>query len=474
MESIDLHAIPTVGYSGVLTSYITAVKYLFYAQDLVQEGYVKYHGEPFKVATMGRWLVLVSGTQIMEDVRKAKEDQLSNVEGLTEIVQVDVIFGPQITRDDYHVEVVGKNVTRNLGARFSDITDEISASFTDLIEDKGNDWTKVVAYDMILKAVIRTSNRLFVGLPLCRNPDYIELQEQLAFDVIVASRILNMFPPSFRSFMVRFTKAPAQIQRNIRHLAPVIKDRIEKIDKLGPNYEGKPNDLISWCLEYARDGYRRTVYDLSNRILIVNFAAIHSSSITFTQILYDMAVHSQYIPEIREEVEAVIAEEGWTKASMSKMRKLDSFMKESTRLSVPGAWLMPRKVVNGGFTFSNGLFVPPGATIGAVAYEMHRDEKIYPGSKDFDAFRFLKLSGEDKNDQKYQMSSISSDYIAFGYGRHACPGRFFAVNELKAMAAYLILNYDVKLPTSQRPANWWFEQNLIPNQKATVMFRKRL
>ncbi|KAF8980800.1 hypothetical protein BDQ17DRAFT_909166 [Cyathus striatus] len=87
-----LHAIPTVGYSGVLTSYITAVKYLFYAQDLVQEGYVKYHGEPFKVATMGRWLVLVSGTQIMEDVRKAKEDQLSNVEGLTEVQHSLLLF----------------------------------------------------------------------------------------------------------------------------------------------------------------------------------------------------------------------------------------------------------------------------------------------------------------------------------------------------------------------------------------------
>ncbi|KAF8994955.1 cytochrome P450 [Cyathus striatus] len=407
-----LHAIPTVGYSGVLTSYITAVKYLLYAQDLVQEGYVKYHGEPFKIATVGRWLVL--------------------------IFQADAIFGPQITRDQYHVEVVRKDVTRNLGARFSDIIDEISTSFTNLIEDKGNDWTKVVAYDVILKAVIRTSNRLFVGLPLSR-----------------------------------FTKAQAQIQRNIRHLAPVIKDRIEKIDKLGPNYEGKPNDLISWCLDYARDGYRRTIYDLSIRMLVINFAAIHSSSMAFTHILYDMALYPQYIPAIREEVETVIAEEGWTKASMSKMRKLDSFMKESTRLSGAGAWLMPRKVVNRGFTFSNGLFVPPGATIGAVVYEMHRDDKIYPSSQDFDAFRFLKVSGEDENDQKYQMVSLSPDYIAFGYGSHACPGRFFAVNELKAMSAYLILNYDVKLPTSQRPANWWFEQNMMPNHNATVMFRKR-
>ncbi len=35
---------------------------------------------------------------------------------------------------------------------------------------------------------------------------------------------------------------------------------------------------------------------------------------------------------MREEVERVIAEEGWTKAAMQKMRKVDSFMKECQRI----------------------------------------------------------------------------------------------------------------------------------------------
>ncbi len=35
---------------------------------------------------------------------------------------------------------------------------------------------------------------------------------------------------------------------------------------------------------------------------------------------------------MREEVEAVISEEGWTKAAMGKLRKVDSFIKESLRM----------------------------------------------------------------------------------------------------------------------------------------------
>ncbi len=36
--------------------------------------------------------------------------------------------------------------------------------------------------------------------------------------------------------------------------------------------------------------------------------------------------------------------------------------------------------------------------------------------------------------------------MPFGFGRHACPGRFFAANEIKLVLAQLLLNYDMKLP----------------------------
>jgi hypothetical protein len=41
---------------------------------------------------------------------------------------------------------------------------------------------------------------------------------------------------------------------------------------------------------------------------------------------------SSHVPALREEVESVINEEGLSKASLGKMRKVDSFLKESQRL----------------------------------------------------------------------------------------------------------------------------------------------
>jgi hypothetical protein len=111
--------------------------------------------------------------------------------------------------------------------------------------------------------------------------------------------------------------------------------------------------MLTWLLDEAY-GHpeRRTVYQLTQRILAINFAAIHTSSMVsfeitnvhtlrawqgFTHALYFLAEHPEYIKPLREEIENVIEEEGWTKASMAKMRKLDSFFRETQRLRNVGA-----------------------------------------------------------------------------------------------------------------------------------------
>lgn len=43
-----------------------------------------------------------------------------------------------------------------------------------------------------------------------------------------------------------------------------------------------------------------------------------------------------------------------------------------------------------------------------------------------------------------QFVSVGSSSLTFGYGRHACPGRFFAVNEIKMIMATALLHYDMK------------------------------
>lgn len=65
-----------------------------------------------------------------------------------------------------------------------------------------------------------------------------------------------------------------------------------------------------------------------------------------TQAIFDLVARPEYIQPLRDEIEQVIDEDGQDtdgegflklkKTSMTKLKKLDSFMKESQRLSPPG------------------------------------------------------------------------------------------------------------------------------------------
>lgn len=41
--------------------------------------------------------------------------------------------------------------------------------------------------------------------------------------------------------------------------------------------------------------------------------------------------------------------------------------------------------------------------------------------------------------------------MGFGFGRHSCPGRFFAANEVKIALCHILLKYDFKLAEAERP-----------------------
>ncbi|KAF9475570.1 cytochrome P450 [Pholiota conissans] len=470
--SYQLRHIPTIGSSGIIGSYFDSRRYFKEGRNMIQEGYDKYYGTPFKIPTMGRFTVVASGPQMIEDIRRASDDELSFREAVAETIQTDYMLGSQIRHEIFHITVVRTPLTRNIGYRFPDIKDEIITAFSELIPPT-TEWSTIPALKTLMNITCRTSNRLFVGLPLCRNPDYRQLQEQFTLDVIRGAQTINKYPQLLRPIVGRYlTKIPANIKRVIKHVGPIIEERLAKRKDGNLKVDDESNDLISWLISEAPES-QCTVEGIALRILTINFAAIHTTTMALTNVLYDLATHPEYVKPMREEVEAVIAAEGWTKVAMGKMRKVDSFIKETQRLAI-GGLSMSRKALKD-FTFSNGVTVPAGTHMAVATNATHVDGNLYSDPDRFDGFRFANKREEEGESLKHQMVSLSHEYVTFGTGRHACPGRFFAVNELKAMLAHILMTYDVKMPNDGlRPPSVWFQATCSPNPTAKVMFRKRV
>jgi cytochrome P450 len=82
-----------------------------------------------------------------------------------------------------------------------------------------------------------------------------------------------------------------------------------------------------------------------------------------------------------------------------------------------------------------------------------QDPALYPDPGTFNARRFSDLRAfrtsdpiNYKNREQYQFIAVTKENMGFGYGPHACPGRFFAANEIKLILARLLLRYDLRLP----------------------------
>ncbi len=107
LDDFQLDAIPTVGFSVPILSYLTAIRFIFDGFAMLEYGYRyknviapgSYHIMPFhaffhcfqltpssnsqtrgglfKIAGLRRWMVLASSPELIEDITKAPDDTLS-------------------------------------------------------------------------------------------------------------------------------------------------------------------------------------------------------------------------------------------------------------------------------------------------------------------------------------------------------------------------------------------------------------
>ncbi|CAG8751232.1 25431_t:CDS:2, partial [Gigaspora rosea] len=126
-----------------------------------------------------------------------------------------------------------------------------------------------------------------------------------------------------------------------------------------------------------------------------------------------------------------------------KMVKLNCFLKESFRYSSDIA-MLPHTVVSNSYTFSNGITVPKGRDVYVYSQDTAFNNKLYgETSNEFQPKRHITSFSNGKTVNS-PATKVDRSFIIFGGGKHACPGRFFSVNEIKICLHKLILKYNIR------------------------------
>ncbi|KAF8989849.1 cytochrome P450 [Cyathus striatus] len=463
-----LRHIPTVGYSSLLLSYISAIKFIIKGTQVIQERYEKARGM-FKVPMLQTWLVIVSGEELLQEVKTAPDSLLSAVLGLDELLQFSYTVGSEMVTNPYHASVIRTHLTRNLANLIPGMRDEMLTVFSETIPEK-EEWVNYNASGAFEKVLARLSNRVIVGFPLCRSEDFLENAVRFTNDLVGVSALVCFLPPFLRPFSrYAFRSIANRTNVALKLLEPVI----AQCRKL----EDHTNDLneltfLKWLILEANGDEQENIR-LTKRVLMTNFAAIHTTSSAFLQTLYYLAANPSYIKPLREEIDKVISQDGWSKNSLDKLIKIDSFIREVQRLHPLVGITSFRKVMED-YTFCDGTFIPQNTILAVASDCVQRDNDIYPNAHEFDGFRFSRVNDGTGN-RKNDIVSLSNNFLSFGIGKHACPGRFFAAYQLKLLLSHVIVNYDVKFEDEGvRPEDVLLGFSRNPNPKAEIMFRKRV
>ena len=160
------------------------------------------------------------------------------------------------------------------------------------------------------------------------------------------------------------------------------------------------------------------------------------------------------------------------------------------------------RIVKEPLTLSDGLHLPRGVHICFPSGPISKDPALVSNPATFDGFRWCWdpadrtalrpvniISNGDVGEEKREQDgtpqapspttrfiSISPSNMHFGFGRQACPGRFFAASTIKAIMSRIIMNYEFKFEGDRvgwRPANIGIGEHIFPNTKTRVLFRKR-
>ncbi|KKY29350.1 putative ent-kaurene oxidase [Diaporthe ampelina] len=394
-------------------------------------------------------------------------------------ITVDIPIVPSIVRNE---------LTPALNRLNPIIAEEVVMAFQDELPPC-KDFTRVPINRALWRIVAKVSGRFFAGAELARSEEYMDMSVNYTLEIAGAVKGIAAIKPEER--MAKAPSLPQLLQlqnrrkRTLEFIRPLIAAR-KKAMAEDIDYQA-PDDMIQWILNGENKYGKLSVEELAEIQLFLIFAAIHTTTMTTINAFYTLAAMPQIVPEIRDEIRAVLMEHGeFSTPALQKMEKLDSFLREVMRVYPLSLSTFQRKVYKP-ITLSNGQFIPAGVIIEIPAHSIVHDPERFDRPDEFDAFRHYRArrnasvvspDGEKRapgaGAAAHQMVSTSLNNLPFGYGRQACPGRFFAANEIKMIVARAILDYEIQLAdgATERYPNIEYNEANIPDPSKELMFKR--
>ncbi|KAF9948724.1 hypothetical protein BGZ70_002082 [Mortierella alpina] len=433
------------------------------------------YGPVFNIYKFNRFYTVISDPLLREVFRS---ENLSFGDGLDDITGIHA-FTASVTRakrkfsDSAIHEMVRDMVTPNL-ALFTPTIVERMQTMVD--REVGFSKDRKFVEDPLLffqEMIASAMATVFMGHEIANDPQVLQTFIECTHDL---ARVTDP-RTSDRRWRAFFNRAKYglvnPLQKHIRVLVdaatPVVQERrrqeAEALEK-GLAYN-RPLDIMQGILDHFDQYGVVDLEDVCGHLLVMILVSVHTTSDSSTYLNYYLAAFPECIDVLYQEQLEVLdqickerEEQRQSKLvsgevssvedfagtaldprndrdlsapAVKRMVRVDSFVRECLRFRTTGAGLP--HVAQEKVALSNGMTIHKGSRIIINLRSSHLNQDLQ--GEDAGQFRPWRFVGKSKAATK-----VASDFIPFGMGRHACPGRFLAVQKLKTVVAVMVSRYD--------------------------------
>jgi cytochrome P450 len=174
--------------------------------------------------------------------------------------------------------------------------------------------------------------------------------------------------------------------------------------------------------------------DVVNHMIFVLMAAHDTSTITLTNMIYQLAVNPEWQERLREESRQ-LGSERLSFDDLDRLTGMTLVMKETLRVCPPVP-IIPRLAVND--CEFKGYQIKKGSMVAVSPWFTHYQSELWSNPTRFDPERFADGRNEDKKH--------AFQWLPFGGGAHKCIGLHFGQLEIKVILHQLLLKYRWEVP----------------------------
>nr|XP_015208874.1 PREDICTED: cholesterol 7-alpha-monooxygenase-like isoform X1 [Lepisosteus oculatus] len=351
---------------------------------------------------------------------------------------------------------------------------------TVMLRNKTSEWTTEGLQSFSFRIMFEAGFRTLFGRE--EKPSEMENIEPKKFQMTTAMDNFNVFDRAFPEIAAGF---PIYLLKKAYTAREALTERLQ-------HKYLKKNHGLSALIER-----RMNLFDQMPYLDELGKARTHTAMLWASQAntlpatfwsLYYMLRSPEALKVAQTEVERVIQESNQkldkmkktvvlSKEQLDSMSALGSIIDEALRLS--SASIMIR-VATENFVLNmdsgKNVSIRKGDRIAMFPQMIHMDPEIYENPTEFKFNRFLDENGQKKTFFYKNQRKLKNFLLPFGSGVSECPGRFFAVNEIKQFLALVVFYYDMELKDPATPVDIDCSRaglGILP-PKHDVLFRYKL